>query len=178
MSMIDDAREPLDRLVPLVYDELRQIAHRHLRRRANADATLATTALVNEVYLKLVDQSAGEWHDRGHFLALASVAMRHILIDSARARMAGKRGGANARVTLDDEAMGHDRSPVALLEIDEALTALAGTDQRLARVVECRFFGGLSEPETAEALGVTTRTVQRDWQKARVLLRRALGDGS
>jgi RNA polymerase sigma factor (TIGR02999 family) len=169
----------LDRLVPLVYEELRQIAHRHLRRRANnnGDTTLATTALVNEVYLKLVDQTDGRWHDRAHFLALASVAMRHILIDGARARMAGKRGGAHVRVTLDDEALAYDRSPVALLEIDEALTALAATDARLARVVECRFFGGLSEEETAQALGVTTRTVQRDWVKARALLHRALGEG-
>jgi RNA polymerase sigma factor (TIGR02999 family) len=177
MPTVDDPRESLDRLVPLVYEELRQIAHRHLRRRENGgDATLATTALVNEVYLKLVDQTDGHWHDRAHFLALASVAMRHILIDNARARLAGKRGGARARVTLDEEALAYDRSPAALIEIDEALTALAATDERLARVVECRFFGGLSEVETAEALGVTSRTIQRDWKKAKVLLRRALGD--
>lgn len=179
MPTVDRERESLDRLVPLVYEELRQIAHRHLQRRDNgADATLATTALVNEAYIKLADQSGGHWVDRAHFLALASVAMRHILIDRARARLAGKRGGDRARVTLDEEALAYDRSPSALLEIEDALTALATTDPRLARVVECRFFGGLSEEETAAALGVTTRTVQRDWQKARVLLRRALGDGA
>lgn len=178
MPTIEEVQS-LDTLVPLVYDELRQIAHRHLRRRDSGDdATLATTALVNEVYLKLADQSGGRWVDRAHFLALASVAMRHILIDRARARLASKRGGERARVTLDEEAMAYDRSPAALLEIEDALTALAATDERLARVVECRFFGGLSEMETAQALGVTTRTVQRDWQKARVLLRRALGDGA
>lgn len=178
MPATDDARASLDRLMPLVYDELRVIAHRHLRRRSNgADATLATTALVNEVYLKLVDKTDGYWRDRSHFLALASVAMRHILIDNARARVAGKRGGHRAHVTLDEEAIAYDRSPHALLEIDDALTALAKTDPRLAQVVECRFFGGLSEEETALALGVTTRTIQRDWQKARVLLRRTLGDG-
>ena len=173
-----DPREDLDQLVPLVYEELRQIAHRHLRRRANdrGDATLATTALVNEVYLKLVDQSNGQWNDRSHFLALASVAMRHILIDRARARLSGKRGGAHVQVTLEDEALAHDRSPAALLEIDDALKVLEATDARLARVVECRFFGGLSEEETAQVLGVTTRTVQRDWKKARALLRRALAE--
>jgi len=185
MAMSDDARpdpgprESLDRLVPLVYEELRLIAHRHLRRHATdrGDATLATTALVNEVYLKLVDQSNGQWNDRAHFLALASVAMRHILIDRARARLAGKRGGSDhVRVTLDEEALAHDRSPAALLEIDDALHTLAATDERLARVVECRFCGGLSEEETATALGVTSRTVQRDWKKARALLRRALGE--
>jgi RNA polymerase sigma factor (TIGR02999 family) len=118
MPMIDHAREPIDRLVPLVYEELRQIAHRHLRRRDNGgDATLATTALVNEAYLKLADQSGGRWVDRAHFLALASVAMRHILIDRARARLAEKRGGERARVTLDEEAIAYERSPLVLLEI-------------------------------------------------------------
>ena len=183
MPRVDDASatapDPsLDRLVPLVYEELRLIAHRHLRRHANeqGDPTLATTALVNEVYLKLAEQPNGQWRDRGHFLALASVAMRHILIDRARARVAGKRGGTRVRITLEDEALAYDRSPAALLDIDDALRSLAAIDERLARVVECRFFGGLSEQETAEALGVTTRTIQRDWQKARALLRRALGE--
>src|SRR5690349_2403718 len=146
MPTVDRERESLDRLVPLVYEELRQIAHRHLQRRDNgADATLATTALVNEAYIKLADQSGGHWVDRAHFLALASVAMRHILIDRARARLAGKRGGSHIQVTLEDEALGHDDSPAAILEIDDALKRLATTDERLARVVECRFFGGLSE---------------------------------
>jgi RNA polymerase sigma factor (TIGR02999 family) len=172
-------RESLDRLVPLVYGELRAIAHRQLARRgrpARGDATLATTALVNEAYLKLVDQANASWRDRAHFLALASVAMRHILIDRAKARAATKRGGGRAAVSLDDEAIAADGDPVRLLEINEALDKLAELDPRLARIAECRFFGGLSEEEIAEALGVTTRTVQRDWAKARMLLRRALAE--
>jgi RNA polymerase sigma factor (TIGR02999 family) len=179
--MVDAARgsprESLDRLVPLVYEELRLIAHRHLNRHGHdkCDGTLATTGLVHEVYLKLVDQSNGQWNDRSHFLAIASVAMRHILIDRARARMAGKRGGATVRVTLEEEALPHEGSPAELIDIDDALRALARMDERLARVVEYRFYGGLSEEEIAESLGVTSRTVQRDWKKARALLRRALG---
>ena len=172
-----EAAPSLDRLVPLVYDELRLIAHRLLERHLNrrGDATLATTALVNEVYLKLAEQSdGGRWRDRGHFLALASVAMRHILIDRARARLTEKRGGARVQVTLEEDVLAHDRSPAELLEIDDALEMLARIDARLARVVECRYFGGLSEDETAEALGVTTRTVQRDWRKARALLLQCL----
>ena len=171
-------RESLDRVVELVYQELRVIAHRHLdrhRRAGEKQNTLATTALVNEAYLKLVDQSQAHWNDRAHFLALAAVAMRHILIDRARARVAHKRGGAQSAVTLEEGAVSED-SPEALLDINEALDRLAEIDPRLARVVECRFFGGLSDDETAAALGVTKRTVQRDWVKAKALLRRALGE--
>jgi RNA polymerase sigma factor (TIGR02999 family) len=169
-------RESLDSLVALLYQELRIIAHRHLARHRRGDQpnTLATTELVNEAYIKLVDQTHAGWKDRAHFLALAAVAMRHILIDQAKARVAQKRGGAQAAVTLDEEAIAIEDSPEALLSINEALDWLATIDARLARVVECRFFGGLSEEETAEALGVTRRTVQRDWVKAKMLLRRAL----
>jgi RNA polymerase sigma factor (TIGR02999 family) len=171
--------ESLDRLVAALYDELRAIAHRHLakrRRPEDRSPTLATTALVNEVYLKLVDQSQATWSDRAHFLALAAVAMRHILIDRAKARVAQKRGGPSGAVTFEDEAIGSDEPPEVLLAVDEALDHLAEVDARLARVVECRFFGGLSEDETASALGVTRRTVQRDWAKAKMLLRRALAE--
>lgn len=174
-----DPQESLDSLVALLYQELRRIAHGHLARRRRSGAkqgTLATTGLVNEVYLKLVDQSQAGWKDRAHFLALAAVAMRHILIDRAKARVAQKRGGERVAVTLEEEAIAVDESPEALLDIDAALERLATLDARLARVVECRFFGGLSESETAEALGVTVRTVQRDWAKAKMLLRRSLGD--
>jgi len=167
-------QESLDALIPVVYDELRVIAHRQLRRRAPG-ATLATTALVNEAYLKLVDQSRAGWRDRAHFLALAAVAMRHVLTDRARASVALKRGGVRQRVTLEEDAALADDDPASLLEIDDALRTLESVDPRLARVVECRFFGGLSEEEIAEALDVTVRTVQRDWKKARMLLRRALG---
>jgi len=166
----------LDSLVPVLYQELRLIAHRHLARRRGDEASdaLATTSLVNEVYLKLVDQTKAEWRDRAHFLAVAAVAMRHILINRARARVAQKRGGVDATVTLDEEAIAANRTPEALLDLNEALDQLGELDPRLARVVECRFFGGLSEEEIAEALGITVRTVQRDWTKARMLLRRAL----
>lgn len=165
--------ESLDRLVPLVYEELRAIAHRRIAGR-DRGRTLSTTALVNEAYLKLVDQSRSEWRDRAHFLAIASVAMRHVLIDRARARVALKRGGEAWRLSVDEEEIGVDDQPRVLLELNESLDLLAQAEPRLARVVECRFFGGLTEEEIAEALGVTVRTVQRDWAKARMLLRRAL----
>ena len=161
-----DAPEPIDRLVALAYHELRAIAHGRLAARGPA-GTLSTTALVNEAYLRLVDQSRSGAYDRAHFLAVASLAMRHVLVDRARERVALKRGGVRRRVTLDDAHLAVDAEPDALLELDDAM-------QRLAAFVECRFFGGLTEPETAEALGLTVRTVQRDWVKARVLLRRAL----
>jgi len=178
-SLRSGSGESLDSLVALLYEELRRIAHRHLSRNQRVGAkqgSLVTTELVNEAYLKLIDQNQAGWKDRAHFLALAAVAMRHILIDRARARMAGKRGGMAAAVSLEEDAIAADDSPKALLAIDEALDRLAAIDARLARVVECRFFGGLSEDETAEVLGVTTRTVQRYWAKARMLLRRELAE--
>lgn len=166
-------REALDLLLPVVYRELHDIAHRHLARRPPG-GTLVTTALVHEAYLKLVDQSDAQWRDRAHFFALASVAMRHVLIDRARARSTNKRGGAQFQITLDDDVLAVEDQTDVLLELDDALTRLAVTSPRLARVVECRFYGGLSEEEIAEALGVTVRTVERDWAKARMLLREEL----
>jgi len=166
-------REALDRLLPVVYEQLRAIAHQRLNARPRS-GTLETTGLVHEAYLKLVDQSSAEWRDRAHFFALASVAMRHVLIDRARSRAASKRGGEIEQITLDDDALATADQAVALLEIDDALDRLAETDPRLARVFECRFYGGLTEEEIAAALGVTVRTVERDWAKARMLLRDAL----
>jgi len=166
-------REALDRIMPLVYHELRAIAHQRLAARGPR-RTLVTTALVHEAYLKLVDQSDANWRDRAHFLALASVAMRHILIDRARARATLRRGGAGKEVTLEDAAAMVDDRAELLLEIDDAIDRLAAVAPRLAQVVEYRFYGGLSETEVAEVLGVTLRTVQRDWTKARMLLRVAL----
>lgn len=165
-------QEALDRLFPLVYRELRKIAHRHVESRKNG--TLATTELVHEVYLKLVDQSRAQWRDRAHFFALASAAMRHVLVDRARARATRKRGGERRQVTLDDEMLAVDNDAASLLAIDDAIKRLAELEPRLARIVECRFYGDLSEEEIAEVLGVTVRTVQRDWAKARMLLGRAL----
>jgi RNA polymerase sigma factor (TIGR02999 family) len=166
-------RQALDDLLPLVYKELRSIAHRHLGARVG-DATLRTTGLVHEVYLKLVDQANARWNDRAHFLALASLAMRQVMVDRARARMALKRGGTQRHLTLDAEVIADDDQPESLLQLHEALNRLAEVEPRLAQIVECRFFGGLSEEEIAEALGLVVRTVQRDWTKARILLRRAL----
>jgi RNA polymerase sigma factor (TIGR02999 family) len=176
-EVLDDLRsgrrEALDRILPLVYQELRAIAHRRLAAREST-GTLVTTGLVHEAYLKLVDQSSAEWRDRAHFLALASVAMRHVLLDRAKARTRLKRGGVRRQVTLDDALASVDDQAETLLEIDDALARLAQIEPRLARVVECRFYGGLTADEIAEALGVNVRTVERDWAKARILLRDAL----
>ena len=165
--------EPLDGLVRLVYAELRAIAHRQLAMRGRG-GTLSTTALVHEAYMKLVDQPQAQWRDRTHFFAVAALAMRHVLVDRAKARRRLKRGGDQRHVSLDVENIAADDQPDALLELDDALSRLAAFNPRLARVVEYRFFGGLTEKEIAEAMGVTLRTVQRDWEKARALLYRAL----
>jgi RNA polymerase sigma factor (TIGR02999 family) len=172
-DVLRSGHESLDSLMPVVYEHLRNIARHQLAVR-DGYGTLSTTGLVHEAYLKLADQTGVGWSDRGHFFALASVAMRHILVDRARAKMAHKREGVLFRVTLDDEQIASESQPEVMLEINEAVDRLAAVEPRLAKVIECRFFGGLSEEETAQALGVTTRTVQRDWAKARMLLRRAL----
>jgi RNA polymerase sigma factor (TIGR02999 family) len=167
------AQHSLDQVVALTYQELRAIAHRRLAARGPG-GTLSTTALVHEAYLKLVDQSRAGWQDLAHFRALASLAMRHVLVDRARERSALKRGGVRRQITLNDEVIALEDQAEMLLQLNDALERLATVDPRLAQVVDCRFFGGLTEQETAEALGLTTRTVQRDWVKARVLLRRLL----
>jgi RNA polymerase sigma factor (TIGR02999 family) len=159
----------MDRLYPLVYDELRRIAHRHLLSE-RPDHTLGTTGLVHETYLKVVDQTRVQWRGRGHFFRVASWAMRRVLVDYARSYRALRRGGGLKPVTLDDEISTAERGDM-LVALDEALERLAVVDQRLSQVVECRYFGGLTAEETAEALGVSTRTVERDWVKARGWLR-------
>lgn len=167
-------REAFDQLYPRVYEELRAISRRQLARRGG-DSMLGTTALVNELYLKLAEQTSVQWRDRSHFFAVASIAMRQILVDRARERLAAKRGGSLERTTLDDVPAAETQAE-EVLALDEALQQLEALDQRLARVVECRFFGGLNEEETAEALGITARTVRRDWTKARALLAAELAD--
>jgi RNA polymerase sigma factor (TIGR02999 family) len=162
-----------DRVVPLLYQDLRRAARLQLRRLRVGD-TLDTTGLVHEAYLRLVDQTRATFHDRGHFLAASAMAMRHILIDHARSRQRDKRGGGRAPDTLDDQTPGIHADADRLLDIDRALERLAAVDPRLVRIVECRFFAGLSEEETAQAVGVSLRTAQRDWLKARALLRQAL----
>ena len=172
-ELLTGRRDTLDRLMPEVYEALRAIARRQLSVREGG-GTLSTTGLVHEAYLKLVDQSRIAWRDRSHFFALASIAMRHVLVDRARARLAEKRGGGLHRITLDDELIAAPDQPEAMLQLSDAIEQLALVEPRLARVVDCSFFGGMEDGEIAEALEVTTRTVQRDWVKARMLLRRAL----
>lgn len=166
----------LDALIDLVYDDLRVIAHRHLRS-TDGDPTLHTTALVHEAYLRLEGVEGGTWESRGHFFAFCSKAMRHVLIDYARRRRAAKRGGDQARVPLEEVPGSLDAEVVEVLAVNEALERLARHDERMARIVECRFFGGLTVAETAEALEVSTRTVEREWTRARIYLQRLLESG-
>jgi RNA polymerase sigma-70 factor, ECF subfamily len=160
-------RDALDRAYALVYGELRRLAHRQLRRE-NAGHTLSTTALVHEAYLRLVDQTRGGWHDRTQFLGVAATAMRRVLVDHARRHRAAKRGAARLPTPLEsvEQLAGEDRAEFLVL-LDDALDRLATLDPRQARVVECRFFGGYTEEETADALGIGLRTAKRDWAKAR-----------
>jgi len=169
------SRDALDRLFPLVYDALHSMAHRALLHE-RSNHTLSTTALVHEAYFRLVDQERAGWNDRAHFLAIAATAMRRILVDYARRQKRLKRGGARRAVTLDDAMLVADQRADTLLALDEALSALGTLNERLGRVVECRFFAGLTTEETAAALQVTTRTVERDWQKARAWLYTRLRD--
>jgi RNA polymerase sigma factor (TIGR02999 family) len=167
----------VDRLFPLVYDELRRIAHRQLSRE-RPDLTLGTTALVHEAYLKLVDQTRAQWADRSQFFAISARAMRRILVDHARQHLAGKRGGRRERVNLDEETLSLDQRADLLVAVDEALDRLRSMDERAGQVVECRFFGGFTEEETAAALGITDRTVRRDWARAKGWLYDALREGA
>ncbi len=166
-------RGAVDRLLPLLYQELLAIAGRRMGRE-RADHTLSATALVNEAYLVLVRQDRVEWRNRAHFLAVAALAMRRVLVHHAEARRAEKRGGGGVRVTLDDAVMGQQMKSEELLALDRALAELAALDARQAKVVECRFFGGLTHEEIAEALGVSVPTVRRDWRIAKAWLARAL----
>ena len=169
----DDA---LHRLLPLVYEELRRVARRHLRRE-RPDHTLQTTALINEAYLRLIDQGGVEVTDRCHFVALTSHLMRQILVDHARARLAKKRDGG-FRITLAEDLAVAEPSESDVLAVDEALSRLAALDPQQARVVELRYFGGLSIRETAEVLEVSEATVKRDWATARAWLHREIESAS
>jgi RNA polymerase sigma factor (TIGR02999 family) len=173
IDLREGRRDAMDRLMPLVYDELKLIAHFQLAGE-NPGHTLQTTAAVHEAYFNLIGLDRIDWRDRAHFFAAAAGAMRRVLIDYARRRRALKRGGGLRPLSLDDAAVDVDERADTLVALDEALTQLATHDERLARVVECRFFGGLSETETAETLGVTERTVRRDWVKAKAWLYNAM----
>lgn len=166
----------LDRLIPLVEGELRRLARRHMRREGPAH-TLQTTALVNEVYLKLVDQTHARWHNRAHFFSIAAQMMRRILIDYARRNLRGKRGGGAADLPLEDAAALTPEKSAELLALDEALTRLAAVDPLKARVVELRHFGGLSVKETAEVLKISEVTVIRHWGLAKSWLRKQVRGG-
>jgi RNA polymerase sigma factor (TIGR02999 family) len=163
----------LERLMPLVYDELREIAHAYLRKEQQ-DHTLNTTALVHEAYLKLVDQAQAPVKSRAYFFAAAARAMRQILVDYARQRKRQKRGGGKRPVALEEQHVAAAAFAAEVLDLDEALERLSGVEPRAARVVECRFFGGLSVEETAEVLGVSSRTIKRDWMLAKAWLFRQL----
>lgn len=169
-------RSALDRLMPLVHSELRRIAGRAMRRE-RPNHSLQPTALVNEAYLRLVDQKSAQWRDRAHFLAIAAEMMRRVLVDHARGRRAEKRGGGTQKITLDT---GADRAPERELDVarlDDALQALATFDPQQARVVELRYFGGLTIAETAEVMGISPATVKRDWTTARAWLYNELDEG-
>jgi len=163
----------LEALMPLVYDELRKVAARHLRGQRQGH-TLQTTALVNEAYLRLIDASQVQWQNRAHFFAVAAHLMRRILVDFARTRNYQKRGGGAQPVSLDEAMIVAPERGADLLALDEALTRLQALNARQAQVVELRYFGGLSEDETSEALEISVRTVRRDWNFARVWLHREL----
>jgi RNA polymerase sigma factor (TIGR02999 family) len=166
-------RAALDTLMPLVERELHALARRQLRRERPGH-TLQTTALVNEAYLRLVDQRQAQWHNRAHFFAIAAQMMRRILVDHARGIAAARRGGDAAKVPLDEACVLAPLRGPDLLALDDALGALAKLDERKSRVVELRYFGGLSVEEAATVLGVHPDTVARDWRSARAFLRREL----
>jgi RNA polymerase sigma-70 factor, ECF subfamily len=169
----DGDRTALDRLVPLVYDELRRMARRYMDGQ-QAGHTLQTTALIHEAYLKLIDQKEAHWRNRAHFFGVAAKAMRSILVDYARASHAAKRGGEAVLVSLDEAAVASDERATELLALDDALEGLAAIDRRKCQVVELRYFGGLSVEETAEVLQVSVETVAREWRLARTWLLREL----
>lgn len=169
-------REALDRLMPLVYQELRRLAHRQMRRERAGD-TFQTTALVNEAYLRLVDYDRVQARDRSHFLAIAAQAMRRILIERARQRRADKRGSGAQPLALDEAGDVSAERAADLVALDDALVTLASVDPRKAQLVELRYFGGLTVAETAEVLGVSAPTVERDWRTARIWLHREISKG-
>lgn len=171
-----DANAPA-RLMPFVYDELRRQARNYLTRERESH-TLQPTALVHEAYLRLVDQTRISWQNRAHFYGVASSMMRRVLVDHARAQTREKRGGAAVRLSIEDVQVPLEQRAADLVALDEALEELAKFDERKCQIVEMRFFGGLSDEEIAEVLGVSTRTVLRDWKTARLWLYRELSEPS
>ena len=169
----DGDQTALDRLIPLVHQELRRLAHHYLKRE-RPEHTLQTTALVNEAYLKLVDHKDMHWQNRAHFFAVAAQAMRRILVDHARSRDAIKRGRGVAVITLDEAAAIADTQAADLLALNDALDQLTLLDARKSRIVELRYFGGMTVEETAEVLGLSPTTINREWQSAKTWLLRTM----
>jgi RNA polymerase sigma-70 factor, ECF subfamily len=168
-------QEALDELIPLVYQELRRMAKRYMNSQPSKH-TLQTTALIHEAYLKLADNRVKNWQNRAHFFAVAAQAMRHILVDHARSHKREKRGGETQFISLEDVAVISNERAAEMVALDEALQNLSGVDERKARVVELRYFGGLSVEETAEVLKVSQNTVNRDWNFAKMWLLRELSN--
>lgn len=176
MAWCEGDRAAFERLVPLVYAELRRLAHRRMRDE-RPEHVLQTTALINEAYLRLVDINRVRWQSRAHFYGVAAQVMRRILVDAARERDARKRGGAISHVVFDEALMPTPERDADLVALDDALVALAKVDPRKSQVVELRYFGGLSVEETAEVLSVSVETVARDWRLAKLWLLRELEQG-
>lgn len=170
-------REALDKLMPLIYEELRKMARRYMRQQ-NPGHTLQTTALIHEAYLRMVKQKEKHFQNRTHFFGVAAQAMRHILVDYARERHTAKRGGGARPISLEEAALVSPERAVELINFDEALNELEKLSKRQSRVVELRYFGGLSVEETATVLEVSPETVMRDWSIARTWLHRALSPAS
>jgi RNA polymerase sigma factor (TIGR02999 family) len=170
-------REALEELTPLVYDELRRLAKVYLRRE-RPDHTLESTALVHEAYMRLIDQNQVEWHNRNQFFAIAASLIRRILVDHARARVAAKRGGPALKLSLDEALAASEQRDLDLVSLNDALKALNDLDEQQARIVELRYFAGLTIEETAEILGISPATVKREWVVAKAFLRREMLRGS
>jgi len=169
-------QEALERLTPLVYGELRRMAHRFMRRE-RPDHTLQSSALVNEAYIRLIDCRQVGWQNRAHFFGIAAQMMRQILIDHARSHARAKRGGALRQVSFEETALVSEERAAELIALDDALTALAALDLSKSRIVELRFFGGLTNEEVGEVMGMSLRTIEREWRKAKAWLRRAISKG-
>jgi RNA polymerase sigma-70 factor (ECF subfamily) len=169
-------KEAFDKLIPLVYKELRRMAHFYMQRE-RAGNTLQTSALINEAYIRLVDYKRMRWQDRAHFFAVASQAMRRILVERARSRRRDKRGGGAQKVSLDEAADLAAERAVSIIALDDALTDLSAVAPRKGKIVELRYFGGLNIDETAEALGISSPTVQREWRAAKAWLYKAISEG-
>jgi RNA polymerase sigma factor (TIGR02999 family) len=166
-------KEELDKMMPAIYDELRRQAARYLRQERPGH-TLQTTALIHEAYVRLVDQRNVQWENRAHFFGIAAQMMRRILVDHARTKKRAKRGGSDIKVSLDDAAIAVKGQDLDVVAVDEALNRLAKIDEQQSRVVELRFFSGLTVEETAEVMGISPATVKRDWSMAKAWLHREL----